>query len=603
MVGRILDGRYRIVDKIGQGGFAETYLAEDIRVMNRQVVVKHLKPTSNNPDLLREAKQLFAQEAEVLANLGREHPQIPEMLAYFEENQEFYLVQEFVQGQTLSEEIATTEKLTEAEAIRILREVLMVLKFVHDNQVIHRDIKPSNLMRRSKDGKIVLIDFGAVKQLSAMVINTEGHASVTRIIGSPGYMAIEQQSGRPRFSSDIYALGVTVIQALTGKSLEGLKLDKHTSELDWIEGVLVNPKLVAILDKMVRFNFADRYQSVDAVLEDIDKAFPPSPQPPAWRKVLRSSYMYAVPVILLVLAGVILIPKFLSPPEKTADLLVEGDRLIELQKYDEAVGVFDRALVKEPNSIEAWNGRGRAQLKLNRYDMAIASFDKATSIDPRSFTAWFSKGEALASETRFAEASEAFKEALQIQPESFVTLNRYGFTLLSLEKYSEALAVYQKAIKIKQDDPETWLHRGLALGKLERYSEALGSFEKVLEIKPDDARALMGKGLALNGLKKYPQAIASFSKAIEVQPDLAQAWLGKGKALQAQGQHENALIDFEKAKNLVPDNPEIWNAAGESLFRLQRYREALVKFEEAVRLKPDFQVARDNEALARQKLR
>jgi serine/threonine protein kinase len=603
MVGRVLDGRYRIIDKLGQGGFAETYLAEDIRVMNRQVVVKHLKPSSNNPDLLREAKQLFAQEAEVLASLGREHPQIPDMLAYFEENQEFYLVQEFVQGKTLSEEIATTEKLTEAEAVKILREVLLVLKFVHENQVIHRDIKPSNLMRRSKDGKIVLIDFGAVKQLSAMVINTEGQASVTRIIGSPGYMAIEQQSGRPRFSSDIYALGVTIIQALTRKSLEQIKLDANTSELDWHEGVQVNPKLVAILDKMVRFNFTDRYQSVEQVLAELDKAFPPSPKSPGWLDLVKSSYIYTIPAILLLVAGTLLIPKFLPSSDNKTDFLQQGNQFIELKRYDEAVIAFNRALDKEPKSIDALNGKGKALLKDQKYRDAIEAFEQATTIDPKSFVAWLGKGEALKAIENNTAASQAFKEALAIQPESFEALNQYGFTLLSLENYSEALTVYQKALKIKQDDPQTWLYQGIALGKLERYEDALASFEKVLKIEPNDAKALLGKGLALNGLKRYQPAIASFNQAIESQRDLTEAWFGKGKTLQTLGQHEAALVDFKTAKDLAPRNPEIWNAMGESLLELGRYQEAVVAFEEAVELKPDFQKARDNEILARQKLR
>ncbi|PSB01143.1 serine/threonine-protein kinase [Merismopedia glauca] len=604
MVGRVLDGRYRIVHKLGQGGFAETYLAEDIRVMNRQVVVKHLKPSSNNPDLLREAKQLFAQEAEVLANLGREHPQIPDMLAYFEENQEFYLVQEFVHGKTLSEEIASTEKLTEAEALKILREVLLVLKFVHENQVIHRDIKPSNLMRRYQDGKIVLIDFGAVKQLSAMVVNTEGQPSVTRIIGSPGYMANEQQSGRPRFSSDIYALGVTIIQALTGLNLEQLKLDRQTGELDWQQGVQVNQKLAAILDKMVRFNFADRYQSVDEVLQDLDKLLPPtSNKLPSWLHLVKSSYIYTIPALLLVIAATLLLPRFLPSTEKATDFLQQGDRLIELQKYDEALTAFDRALQKQPDSIDAWNGKGTALLKLNKYDLAIAAFEKSTTIDPKSFAAWLHKGEALTAIKNYTEASQAFKEAWQIQPQSFEALNKYGLTLLLLDNHSEALDIYEKALKIKQDDPETWFYQGIALGKLQRYSAALASFDKALQIKPDYGKALVGKGLALNGLNKYQQAIAFFNQAIEIQPDLSEAWLGKGKALQALAQHNEALYAFEQTLKTAPDNPEIWNLKGESLLQLGKYKDALVAFEEAVRLKPDFQKARDNEALARQRLK
>jgi serine/threonine protein kinase len=600
MVGRVLDGRYRIVDKLGQGGFAETYLAEDLRVMNRQVVVKHLKPSSDNPDLLIEAKQLFAQEAEVLANLGREHPQIPDMLAYFEDNHEFYLVQEFVAGKTLTEEINANKKLTEAEVIKILREVLLVLSFVHQNNVIHRDIKPSNLMRRSQDGKIVLIDFGAVKQLSVMAIDTQGQTMTTRAIGSPGYMANEQHNGSPKFSSDIHALGVTIIQALTGLSLDRLQLDKLTGELDWQQQEQVNQKLVAILDKMVRFNFLDRYQIVEEVLADLDKLSQPTGNK-KW-KFGRLTLIYGIPAILLIFAGLLFLPRLWFPQAKPSDFLQQGDRSIELQEYDEAVAAFDRALEIQPDLVDAWNGKGTALLKSNRYAEAIAAFDKAIALDSQSFVAWSSKGKALASQEDYPEASQAFRTALQIQPESFETLNNYGLTLLLLERYEEALPIYERALKIKQNVAETWFYQGRVLTKIQRYPQAIASFDEALKIKPDYAEALAEKGSALNGLQKYRDAIAVFNRAIEMQPDLLEAWLGKGKALQALKRHQEALYAFDRSIQIAPNNAEIWNLKGESLLQVAQYQEALQAFEEAVEIKPDFQKARDNEALARQRL-
>lgn len=602
-LGRLLDGRYRIVQKLGQGGFSETYLAEDTRVMNRQVVVKHLKPSSNHPDLLREAKQLFAQEAEVLANLGRKHPQIPDMLAYFEENQEFYLVQEYVRGHTLGEEIANVEKFTEAEAIKVLREVLMVLKFVHENQVIHRDIKPSNLMRRSEDGKIVLIDFGAVKQLSAMVVNTEGQPSVTRIVGSPGYMAVEQQSGRPRFSSDIYALGITMIQALTGRRLEEIGIDNETNELDWKKGVKVNPKLAAILDKMVRFNFADRYQTAGQVLYDLDRALPSSSDKAGgWKEIFKPGYLLAIPAILLMLLGSLLAQKFWMPAEKTTDFLQQGDRLIELQKYEEAQTVYDRVLEKDPNSLAAWNGRGKALSQLQRYDSAIASFDKAISIDPRSFTAWLNKAEVLNASQRYSEAARSFEKALELDSKSFAALDGYGFALLSQDKYEEALKVYETALKEKPNEAQTWSKQGMALWKLQRYSPALASFNQSLQIDANNGEAWLGKGLSLNELKRYREAIESFDKAISLRSHLGPTWFAKGEALQALGQNEAALSALVESTNNDPDRAEPWNLRGELLLKLNRDREALSAFKEALRLKPDFQKAKENEAIARQRL-
>jgi serine/threonine-protein kinase len=184
--------------------------------MKRQCVVKRLRPASNDPKTLREAKLLFDSEAKALESLGRGHEQTPDLLDYFEDNQEFYLVQELVEGYPLSTLLRDGQQLLEVEVVSILIDVLEVLSFVHQRQVIHRDIKPSNLIRRHKDGKVVLIDFGAVKQVHTQLVVAGGQTTFTRIIGTPDYMPNEQARGRPRFSSDIYALGMTAIEALTG---------------------------------------------------------------------------------------------------------------------------------------------------------------------------------------------------------------------------------------------------------------------------------------------------------------------------------------------------------------------------------------------------
>jgi serine/threonine protein kinase len=179
-------------------------------------VVKQLKPQTSQPETLAMARRLFDTEAEVLYQLGN-HDQIPRLLAHFEDNEEFYLAQEFIEGEPLTKEFAKGQPWTESQVIELLQDILQVLAFVHEQQVIHRDIKPPNLIRRQGDGKIVLIDFGAVKQVSTQVVNPEtGETNLTISIGTKGYMPNEQLAGTPRFSSDVYAAGMLGIQALTG---------------------------------------------------------------------------------------------------------------------------------------------------------------------------------------------------------------------------------------------------------------------------------------------------------------------------------------------------------------------------------------------------
>jgi eukaryotic-like serine/threonine-protein kinase len=268
VIRQTLAGRYLILKKLGKGGFGVTYLAEDTQLPDKKLcVVKHLKLQTDDARTLTVAKKLFQREAEILNKLGEEHPQIPRLLAHFEENEEFYLVQEFIDGHDLSQEIKQGKQLQEAEVVNILYEVLDILTFVHQQQVIHRDIKPSNIMRREKDGKLVLIDFGAVKEVATQIVNAQGVTKFSFIVGTYGYMPSEQSKGKPKLVSDIYALGVTGIFALTGIDPSQISEDKETGEIIWRDRISVNPKLADILDKMVRYDFRDRYSSVVEVKE------------------------------------------------------------------------------------------------------------------------------------------------------------------------------------------------------------------------------------------------------------------------------------------------------------------------------------------------
>lgn len=268
---RILGGRYQIISHLGGGGFGTTFVAEDRHLPSKpRCVVKQLKlKTTADAIFLQTVRRLFNTEAEVLYQLGT-HAQIPRLFAHFEEDKEFYLVQEFIEGHELRQELPLSQPKSETEVICLLQEILEILAFVHQQNVIHRDIKPANLIRRQQDGKLVLIDFGAVKQISNQVINSQGQTSLTVAIGSPGYMPAEQQAGKPRFCSDIYAVGIIGIQALTGLHPKQLPEDSVTSEIIWRDRVQVSPELGDILDKMVRFDFRQRYQSALEVLKSLD---------------------------------------------------------------------------------------------------------------------------------------------------------------------------------------------------------------------------------------------------------------------------------------------------------------------------------------------
>ncbi|MEA5598050.1 protein kinase domain-containing protein [Rivularia sp. UHCC 0363] len=273
MIGKLLDTRYQIVKILATGGFGENYIARDTkRPGNPICVVKHLKPTSTESKVFDTAKRLFQSEAETLENLGN-HDQIPRLLAYFDENHEFFLVQEFIEGHPLTDELHG-ERWNESQVIQMLISILSILEFVHSQGVIHRDIKPDNIIRRYSDGSLVLVDFGAVKKLRASyglgLLEGIENPSATVAIGTPGYMPTEQGQGRPRHNSDIYSLGIIAIQALTGVAPMDLQEDPQTGELIWEHLVPISRELEDVLSRMVRYHFKERYQSATEALQAIN---------------------------------------------------------------------------------------------------------------------------------------------------------------------------------------------------------------------------------------------------------------------------------------------------------------------------------------------
>lgn len=268
----ILHGRYQLIQVLGSGGFGLTYLATDTHHPDNPIhVVKQFKPANQDAAFLDIARRLFLSEVGSLRKLGT-HDRIPALIDDFEQDQQFYLVQEYVEGRSLTEELAEVKQLDEPQTIALLRDVLEILEFVHSNQVIHRDIKPSNLIRRNRDGRLALIDFGAVKEIQTQLTAIEpGQTNLTVGIGTQGYVPSEQLMGKPRYSSDIYALGMTAIQALTGTHPCNLPTDPDTAEVVWHDRTQVSPWLAKILDRMTRYHFTQRFQSASDVLQALNQ--------------------------------------------------------------------------------------------------------------------------------------------------------------------------------------------------------------------------------------------------------------------------------------------------------------------------------------------
>lgn len=268
--GQLVGGHYKVIERLGGGGFGETYLSRDLHLPDHPSrVIKRLCPRNADSNMLQLSRRLFETEAQVLYRLGA-HPQIPQLFAHFEELSEFYLVQEYIDGKDLSHELLRGKVWEQFTVVDLLQNLLTVLNFVHQHNVIHRDIKPENIIRR-RDGQLFLIDFGVVKQIATPTMILDGKAdpasSYTVGIGTPGYMPSEQAHGEPKFASDLYAIGMIGIQALTGIAPSHLDKDDNL-EIVWRHHApKVYPEFADILSKMVRFDFRQRYPNAHVAYE------------------------------------------------------------------------------------------------------------------------------------------------------------------------------------------------------------------------------------------------------------------------------------------------------------------------------------------------
>ncbi|MDJ0620570.1 MAG: protein kinase [Calothrix sp. MO_192.B10] len=281
---KLLNNRYQVIQVLGSGGFGETFLAEDTHMPSRRrCVIKQLKPITNDPQTYQMIQQRFEREAATLEYLGEGSDRIPKLYAYFSENGQFYLVQEWIQGQTLTDIVESQGTLNESIVRGIVCDLLSVLHYVHSKGIIHRDIKPDNIMVQPSSepwGKPMLIDFGAVKETIRSVGNSSGSPTRSLVIGTPGYMPNEQATGHPVYATDLYSLGLTAVYLLTGKHPQELEANLQTGEIIWREHVSgISPDFAMIIDRAIKPNVSDRYGTAMQMLSDLQSS--PSVMPPA----------------------------------------------------------------------------------------------------------------------------------------------------------------------------------------------------------------------------------------------------------------------------------------------------------------------------------
>lgn len=587
-----LGGRYRIISQLGAGGFGQTFLAEDLHLPgNPRCVVKHLKPQTKEDGTLSMARRLFDTEAEVLYQLG-DHDQIPRLLAHFENNQEFYLAQELIEGEPLTQELAGGNIWSEGQVIGLLQDILQVLTFVHEQQVIHRDIKPPNLIRRRCDGRVVLIDFGAVKQVSTQIADSDHQTNITISIGTQGYMPNEQLAGSPRFSSDVYAVGMLGIQALVGIHPKRLKEDPRTGEINWREQVPnLSPEFAEILDKMVRYDFRDRYVNASEALaaiatlpEEILKSVP-QPQPIL---DIRDKTCADQPETTLESEVFVTNPWTPVDPSAVTEVDVEVSHTANTSPLSEEVPIQHPTNLESTSATEPLSQGRSAKVWWVAGACALGGTILLGTLPSQFFSSTVNRVEIPPSPKITPIKSPATTPVATPPPKLDAReLLDEAEKLRKAGDYSSALTNYDKAIALKPKVAKAYWGRCFTLNKLNQPAEAVVSCNDALEINPDYAEALWVKAQAYDKQKLTLEALQLYEQVTRLKPDFADGWLSYGISLQGYGRSEEALDALERAIELRRDSAEAWATRGEAELNMGRIEKSVSSLNKALQLKPD----------------
>ena len=595
-IGQTVGGRYFVTRYLGGESGIETYLADNLRRQYQSpcAIVQIELPNRHGSGKVRFDRR-FAEELSVLERLGY-HEQILQLWDHFEENDEFYLVQEYVRGDNLGQKIAR-QNLSVSEIVPILTGALSVLRFIHQNRVIHRNLKPANLIIREEDNQVILTNFGILIDIKTLPSVTLEHSSDFDRLN---YWSPEQIAGRPTISSDLYALGMTIIEALTDVKPATL-VRESTGKLVWTQNLDLDRRLIKIIDKMVCLDLGQRYRSAERVLSDLQKINPiddyKTSQPATKVKSNLFSGLSFKPLPIIVgLLGIFCLLgsiEFAFPTLRPFYHWYRGQNLLPEQP-ETALNAFSQAIDLKPRSWLAWSGRGDALAILDQHTPALESYIEASKLNPDSAKNWRKQGDVYYDLARFTEAIAAYDRSLELDSDNRDLYNRKGNALYQLEQYETALIMQEKALKTDRLNAKFLSDRAQILLALGQYYEALTAFNRVQAIEPDRLKLWQDKFLVLEALNRPQEAARvkrevnnKYIQQVRQQPQNKQLWLAQGDFFATAEMYQKAIDSYDRALRLDPKLYSAWLAKGKVLTQLDRESDALAALDRAIELRPE----------------
>lgn len=558
---KIIRDRYEILEELDNDELIKTYLVQDREIPSRtRYILKQFTPIVQDVSKQRETQIRFFETFKALEKLNG-YDRVPRLIASFEENNRFYIVQEHIQGQNLDAEIKPGERWPEIKVIDLLREILEILCVVHRQSLYHLNLAPSNLRQRDLGG-ITLIDFGALREVAAL----SSDKSIR--VGQLGYMPPpESAQERTKVSLDIYALGMICIQALTGEEPSQLNIDRRTNEILWRfltrdrHGEEVSEPLAKILDKMVRHSSENRYIDAAQVLDDLDLLKKEPKKSPRWLQDWRLAYGLAAGLIIFI-SGIGVTGFFLwswAAKNKACNQAIRSTRrtresIITQKVVATTSDVIQRCTeVLEDNSknIQALKNLGKAQLiswenskRLKQgesaqgdsavLDKALNDFGEAVQINPEDPQAQFYQGLTLYLQQEPKEKYESFfNESIRLYADSpdkvtledLPILSYLGAFLVQDGNYDQDIfervnELFEIARKLADGSSSSLIYNHASFNaKAGNYRDAIDIFNHEKLDNNANVRLSEGFSYLLLGENYYQNALEALEKALDIKGD------------------------------------------------------------------------------------